>query len=263
MPGGGFTALFVVALVLATTPPSALAAAAISPLHVDGNRLVDASGAQVVLRGVSRSGTEFACVNEGGFGISLGPLDQGSVDGIKSWHQNTLRLPLNEDCWLGINGVNPAYSGANYRQAIASYVSLLNQNGLYVILDLHWSAPGTTLATHQQTMADLDQRRDVPGRRVPDRRHADLAQRGARDRRDERGRARRRRLCDIPHALASVPADRSGEQPHRRMARLQLQHLQQRELLGRDGPSAHGTGPGARHRDGDGCVRRHVVERAP
>ncbi|TMB95064.1 MAG: hypothetical protein E6J38_06365 [Chloroflexi bacterium] len=156
MPGGGFTALFVVALVLATTPPSALAAAAISPLHVDGNRLVDASGAQVVLRGVSRSGTEFACVNEGGFGISLGPLDQGSVDGIKSWHQNTLRLPLNEDCWLGINGVNPAYSGANYRQAIASYVSLLNQNGLYVILDLHWSAPGTTLATHQQTMADLD-----------------------------------------------------------------------------------------------------------
>src|SRR5207249_3664448 len=84
--------------------------------------------------------------------LSLGPLDQGSVDGIKSWHQNTLRLPLNEDCWLGINGVNPAYSGANYRQAIASYVSLLNQNGLYVILDLHWSAPGTTLATHQQTM---------------------------------------------------------------------------------------------------------------
>lgn len=110
----------------------------------------------MTLRGVSRSGTEFACVNEGGFGFSLGPLDVGSVSGIKSWRANVVRVPLNEHCWLGINGVNPLYSGASYRSAIASYVDLLNENGLYVLLDLHWSAPGTMLATSQQTMADLD-----------------------------------------------------------------------------------------------------------
>jgi len=150
------TVLFLAAILLATMPRPAMAAGEISPLRVDGNHLVDASGAQVVLRGVSRSGTEFACVNEGGFGFSLGPLDLGSVSAIKSWRANVVRLPLNEDCWLGINGVNPLYSGAGYRSAIAGYVSLLNENGLYVVLDLHWSAPGTTLARSQQTMADLD-----------------------------------------------------------------------------------------------------------
>ena len=150
------TALLVVALILPATSRSALASAGISPLHVDGNRLVDATGSQVVLRGVNRSGTEFACVNEGGFGFSLGPIDLGSVNAIKSWHANVVRLPLNEQCWLGINGINPLYSGAAYRSAIASFVNLLNENGLYVILDLHWSAPGTTVAMSQQTMADLD-----------------------------------------------------------------------------------------------------------
>ena len=149
-------AVVVVALILPATPSPIDASTEISPLHVAGNHLVDASGSQVILRGVSRSGTEFACVNEGGFGISLGPMDQGSIDGIKSWRANVVRVPLNEDCWLGINGVNPAYSGANYRNGIVSFVNLLNQNGLYVILDLHWSAPGTTLATHQAYMADLD-----------------------------------------------------------------------------------------------------------
>ena len=150
------TALLVVALLLSATARSALASTEISPLHVEGSRLVDASGRQVILRGVSRSGTEFACVNEGGFGFSLGPMDLGSVNGIKSWHANVVRIPLNEQCWLGINGINPAFSGANYRAAIASFVNLFNQNGVYVILDLHWSAPGTTLATSQQPMADVD-----------------------------------------------------------------------------------------------------------
>jgi hypothetical protein len=148
--------LLVVALILATIPSSGVASTDIPPLHVDGNRIVDSSGRQMTLRGVNRSGTEFACVNEGGFGFTLGPMDQASVDAFKSWRVNVVRVPLNEQCWLGINGINPLYSGANYRSAIASYVDLLNRSGLYVILDLHWSAPGEELATHQQTMPDLD-----------------------------------------------------------------------------------------------------------
>jgi Cellulase (glycosyl hydrolase family 5)/FG-GAP-like repeat len=66
-------------------------------------------------------------------------------------------VPLNEDCWLGINlpASNPNI-GAPYRQAIVAFVQALNDAGLYVILDLHWNAPGTSIANQQQPMADLD-----------------------------------------------------------------------------------------------------------
>ncbi|MGH7729101.1 MAG: glycoside hydrolase family 5 protein [Vulcanimicrobiaceae bacterium] len=107
-----------------------------------------------MLHGVDRSGTEYACVQN--FGIFDGPNDQTSVAAIASWHTNAVRVPLNEDCWLAINGVNPAYAGANYQTAIVDYVDLLNANGLIAILDLHWNAPGTQSATGQEPMADAD-----------------------------------------------------------------------------------------------------------
>ena len=107
-----------------------------------------------MLRGVNRSGTEFACIQ--GWGIFDGPSDEASIAAIKTWRTNTVRVPLNEDCWLGINGVAPAYSGAAYQQAIEAYVDLLNQSGLYAIVELHWSAPGTTPASGLAPMPDLD-----------------------------------------------------------------------------------------------------------
>jgi hypothetical protein len=140
----------------ATPTPAPTPAGAASPLHVQGNRLVNAAGQAVVLRGVNRSGTESACVLNGGWGFSEGPLDQASVNALKTWKVAIVRMPLNEDCWLGINGVNPTWSGANYQQAIKAYVNLLNQNGIYAILDLHWNAAGTALATSQKPMADAD-----------------------------------------------------------------------------------------------------------
>ena len=75
---------------------------------------------------------------------------------MASWHGNAVRLPLNEDCWLGINGVNPLYGGAAYQQAIEAYVATLHQAGLYVIVDLHWNAPGTIAAAAQQPLPDAD-----------------------------------------------------------------------------------------------------------
>ena len=67
---------------------------------------------------------------------------------MKMWKINVVRIPLNEDCWLGLNGANP--SGDPYQKAIISYVNLINQNKMYVIVDLHWNAPGSTKATGQQ-----------------------------------------------------------------------------------------------------------------
>ena len=91
-----------------------------------------------------------------GWGIFDGPNDAASVQAIAAWHTNVVRVPLNEDCWLGINGVNANYSGTTYQDAIVNYVNLLNQNGLYAIVELHWSAPGTTSATGQNPMPDAD-----------------------------------------------------------------------------------------------------------
>ena len=106
-------------------------------VHVAGNELVNASGTQVVLHGVDRSGTEYACVQ--GNGIFDGPSDQASITAMKSWGINAVRVPLNEACWNGESYVNPAYAGANYINAIEAYVSLLNANGIVAILDLHWT----------------------------------------------------------------------------------------------------------------------------
>jgi hypothetical protein len=121
---------------------------------VAGNLLEDAQGETVRLHGVNRSGTEYACIQ--GWGIFDGPSDAASVAAMASWHVNVVRVPLNEDCWLGINGVAPSYSGANYRSAVVNYVNLLHANGMYAELSLIWAAPGTYQATYQSGSPDED-----------------------------------------------------------------------------------------------------------
>jgi endoglucanase len=123
-------------------------------LHVEGNHLID-NGKTVRLVGVDHSGSEYQCVNNGS-AIFEGPTDASLVTPMKSWNVNTVRVPLNEDCWLGINGVGASVSGSAYQQAIISFVQMLRSNGMYVIVDLHWNGPGTTLAKSQQPMPDED-----------------------------------------------------------------------------------------------------------
>src|ERR1017187_3065314 len=132
-------------------------------IHVSGNTLVDGAGTTVTLHGTDLSGTEFACDQGGGptnrgWSIYGGqPLDQLSTyQAMASWNIDVVRVPLNEDCWLGINGVNPAYAGTNYQSAIATEVNLIHQAGMIAILDLHWSSPGAWAAVAQQPMADAD-----------------------------------------------------------------------------------------------------------
>lgn len=125
-------------------------------------QIVDANGNVVVLHGADESGTENFCttwvppiVVSPADGPS--PLTQDSLTAMKSWGLNAVRIPLNEDCWLGINGVDSSVGGANYQAPILDAVNLITQtNSMYAILDLHWSAPGTTLPTAQGTMPDVD-----------------------------------------------------------------------------------------------------------
>src|SRR5919206_60601 len=122
------------------TPPTPGPASEASPLglHVSGNRLLNASGSSVHLHGVNRAGTEYACVQ--GWGIFDGPSDDASIQALKSWNINVVHLGLNEDCILGINGVAAAYSGANYMNAVVSYVNALHAQGLYAEVSLMWAA---------------------------------------------------------------------------------------------------------------------------
>ncbi|GAB3426893.1 cellulase family glycosylhydrolase [Flindersiella endophytica] len=104
-------------------------------LRVAGNQIVTSDGRPYRLLGVNRSSGEYACVQGKGQWDS-GPVDQASVDAMKTWNIHAVRLPLNEECWLGLNG---SPGGASYQQGVKDYVNLLVANGINVILDLHWN----------------------------------------------------------------------------------------------------------------------------
>ncbi len=121
-------------------------------VSVRGNQLVNLKGQALRLVGVNRSGSQYMCVL--GRAIFDGPANAASIAAMKAWQINTVRVPLNEDCWLGINGLSTTYSGVAYRAALEAYISELNAAGLYVILDVHWNAPGNQQAHGQRDMLD-------------------------------------------------------------------------------------------------------------
>jgi endoglucanase len=130
-------------------------------LHVAGDRILDAEGNEVVFRGVNRSGTEYRCVQATAdtspeHRFFDGPGHAESIDVMKTWNITAVRVPLNETCWLGINGVLPEASGENYRAVIEEYVGMILDVGLVPILDLHWAAPGTVQARRLQPMPNRD-----------------------------------------------------------------------------------------------------------
>lgn len=61
-----------------------------------------------------------------------------------NWNINVVRVPMNEHCWLGINGVSHATGGQAYRDAFTGYVKRLLNHGLYVMIDLHWTLNGNS-----------------------------------------------------------------------------------------------------------------------
>jgi Cellulose binding domain/Cellulase (glycosyl hydrolase family 5) len=137
--------------------PQARAAAATNiGLHVVGNQLEDGNNNPVIPHGVDRMGGEYSCLSSGASTFD-GPVDQASVSAMLTWGVTIVRVPLNEDCWLGLNG-EPAdgTTAAQYQQDVMNYVNLLKSNGLIIILDLHWTAPGSQKATGQMAMPDAD-----------------------------------------------------------------------------------------------------------
>jgi endoglucanase len=110
---------------------------------------------------VDETGTQYQCSKgEGIFDPSdnSGADAPASIAAMLAWGVNAVRIPLNEDCWLGLNVVTAADSGPGYQEAIGSYVTALQAGGIYPILDLHFTeGPGGApagVATGLQAMPD-------------------------------------------------------------------------------------------------------------
>jgi endoglucanase len=106
-----------------------------------------AAGVPVVLRGVNFSGAEYACLQEHAFWDNP-KGNAATVEAMLRWHSNVVRVPLDEECWLGINGVPRRYGGVRYAHAIGRFASLANARGLIVEVDLHFGAGGSGLPTN-------------------------------------------------------------------------------------------------------------------
>lgn len=119
---------------------------------VVGNRLTDGrTGATWVPRGVNWPDLEYSCVYQ-----YVPDHPAAETVAMTTWRVDVVRIPLNEDCWLGTDGApNGDWAdAAAYRAAVQQRVQDAHDAGLAVILDLHWTAPPGVLADGQRAMAD-------------------------------------------------------------------------------------------------------------
>src|ERR1035441_980771 len=148
-----------------STPASSSSGTTGLSVRVKGTRLVDAAGNTLKLHGANISGLENTAIQNWTTN-PWGDADMGTEptwSKLVSWHMNAVRLPLNETSWLGHTCINPNTGasqnpdpGGNYRATVEKSVTDAVAAGLYVILDLHWTAPGTYCATGQAQMANTD-----------------------------------------------------------------------------------------------------------
>lgn len=123
--------------------------ACFQPLHVLGNRLIAASGQQVVLHGVDVSGTGYQCERTGGSFTDtnsgdalIQPMVSNNSGALpQNWNVNSVLIGINQDCWLGLYGVPGAYSGTNYISFIQAQVSAAEAYGLYPVLVPAFGSP--------------------------------------------------------------------------------------------------------------------------
>jgi aryl-phospho-beta-D-glucosidase BglC (GH1 family) len=86
-------------------------------------------GRPITLVGASHSSLEYSCTGDGHYAAS-------DYHAMRSWGMNVVRIPLSSAYWAYTSSVCPAY-----RTTVASAVAAARAAGLFVILDLQWSAP--------------------------------------------------------------------------------------------------------------------------
>ena len=128
-------------------------------VRVLGNRFVDGQNRPLRLLGFNHSGGEYSCVEDNGFFDTPdgAPPAEPVIQAMRAWRGVTaVRVPLNEQCWLGLPAAPAEYAGAAYRSAVRTFVARLNAAGIAAVLDLHRSAPADALSREQEPMPDRD-----------------------------------------------------------------------------------------------------------
>jgi endoglucanase len=109
------------------TPVPSPASASVT-LTLQGTRFYS-HGRLVTLLGASRSSLEYSCTGDGHF-------QAGDYQAMKRWGMNVVRITLSSAFWA-----NAGESCPSYRTTVARAVSTARAAGLFVILNLQWSAP--------------------------------------------------------------------------------------------------------------------------
>lgn len=99
------------------------------PLRTRGNKILDAQGRVVVLRGLNRPG-QWDTAQPGG-------LTEHDIDRMKAWGGNVVRLTLGQQVWMpGCGSYDPLY-----RAMVDRVVKWITKRGMLAVLDLHYGAP--------------------------------------------------------------------------------------------------------------------------
>jgi aryl-phospho-beta-D-glucosidase BglC (GH1 family) len=137
------------------TPQAAIAGFGVK---VSGNKIVSTKDGSVVhLRGANVSGLEEFQTGANAW-PNYGMGGEPDFASMAAWNMNVVRFPLNEANWSRYvcAGIQPDPNNT-YQATVEQAVADANAAGLYVILDLHWAAPGTSVCpTGQGSFADAD-----------------------------------------------------------------------------------------------------------
>ncbi|MDP9001733.1 MAG: glycoside hydrolase family 5 protein, partial [Myxococcota bacterium] len=125
-----------------------------APYHVQGAQILDKDGRPHLFRGLNRPSLEWSCSGD------IVETDFQTMAQV--WHANTVRLPLNQDCWIK-DASNPSYD-PSYQAVVDEQVRLAKKYNMDIVLDLHWSDRGdyavgasclrASSSSCQQDMAD-------------------------------------------------------------------------------------------------------------
>jgi endoglucanase len=110
-----------------------------------GNRILRSDRiAPMLLRGVNRSGLEYAEPGTGGF-LSAARINRSEIQEIVSeWRSNVIRIPFNQDWCLNGRG---SYTAEDYLASLDQVISWASEMGAYSILDLQWLDADTAYGT--------------------------------------------------------------------------------------------------------------------
>lgn len=105
-------------------------------LKVNGGQIVLAdTNEHKLLRGLNRSGLEYAEPGDIGFLASAGITETEIGEIVNAWGANIIRLPLNQDWALNGRG---SHSAEDYLGAIDQVIAWAAARGAYTLLDLQW-----------------------------------------------------------------------------------------------------------------------------